>query len=154
MAQHSTSRKRRRWLIRQERQLALEGRSPDKTDWGTTKDVVPIVDRVRARPNAPHITAPTALVCRSTPAKLVATPATLLKLKAYLQTDEERERFIALAKRSLRGHACGRDCPCDELRAAVGLVLDRLAITTGVTPWLPDPRHQVPGAAYAGKSQR
>jgi hypothetical protein len=79
----------------------------------------------------------------------------VLELYRTMRTPEDRDEFMAHATHTLRHHTCSEArCLCGRLARLYDTVLDAEAVERNVTPWLPNPQHQVPGGAYSGKSQR
>lgn len=65
---------------------------------------------------------------------------------------EDLEKFFLFASWVLEVHICSDNrCLCGKLRRHRERVLDDLAVRNHVTPWLPNPRVQVPGSACSAE---
>lgn len=72
----------------------------------------------------------------------------LVRLYNEIRTDVDRDRWISEASLSLKIHRCpGNRCLCGRVQRLLSTLVDSVAVENGVTAWLPDPRHLVPGSA-------
>ena len=68
-----------------------------------------------------------------------------------IRTPDDRDVWIRKVDATLAAHSCGSRCMCGRLRRLRATLVDSYAVENKVTPWLPNPRVQVPGSACSNE---